>query len=70
VALQIDDPFAIRQDRFDVNPIPVLYMERIDRCAICLWTILAGEIQRDRLALAIGIDALDGDVAVSPVFTS
>jgi hypothetical protein len=63
MALQIDDTLAIGQDRFDANAIPILYLKRIDRIAIGLRTLLAGKIQRDCLALAVGIDALDGDVA-------
>src|SRR5271156_280921 len=63
MALQVDDPLAIGQDWFDANAISILYLERIDRISISLRTLLAGKIQRDRLALAVGIDALDDDVA-------
>src|SRR5580658_470747 len=63
MALQIDDPLAIGQDRFNANAIPILYLKRIDRRAISLRTLIAGKIERDRLALTVGIDTLNDDVA-------
>src|SRR5271156_3810028 len=61
--LQIDNPLAIGQDRFNANAIPILYLKRRDGISISLRALIAGKIQRDRLALAVGIDTLDDDVA-------
>src|ERR1700691_1524089 len=63
MALQIDNPLAIGQDRFNTNAVPILYLKRRDGISISLRTLIAGKIQRDRLALAVGIDTLDDDVA-------
>ena len=63
VAFQINDALAVWQDRLNANAVSILYLKICDGVAIGLRTLFAIEMQCYRLALTVGIDAFDRDVA-------
>ena len=63
MACQVNCPLAIRQDRFNTNPVPVFDLEIVDCAAGGLWALLAVIGQGYRHTLMVGVNPFDPDVA-------
>ncbi len=63
MACQVNCPLAIRQDRFNANPVSVFDLEIVDCTSGGLWALRVALGQSYRHTLTVGVDPFDPDVA-------